>query len=311
MGTAQTLGSMHVPYDFIGEMSLTPEALAKYQVLVIGCSSALSDATGQAIKEFARNGGTVYLSTTAGWENELGETRKEWLFKDVFQHDIYRSFSRPKTITDPETGKEVQLSFEPYYCHPNYTKEGPRPTSALLWARNAKNQRYPLMVRKPYGKGEFYYQPITLAFHLNAPEGYVGRKFDFELDPWLDKTFRGVLAKIIKDAAYWETDAPDLVLTTLFRQDRQLVVHFLNATIGPVPKNTVIGYGVPEPAFPKLEKDITFTLPVAKASRVFAVSPDFDGERALKFTLHDGKLTAVLPKDLLHAYTLVKVDGAW
>lgn len=307
LGTAQTLGSMHVPYDVIGEISLNPEALKKYKVLFLGCSSALSDRAGEVIKEFARQGGTVYLTTTAGWENEYGFSRKEWLFKDVFNHDINRQFIRPKTITDPETGEEVTLDFEPYYCHPDYTAEGPRPTSSLLWARNADGARYPLMLHKKYGKGEFYYQPITLAFHLNAPEGYVGNPYDFAIDPWLDKTLRGILAKIMDKALFWEVDAPDLVLTTIYQQDNELLCHFLNATIGPIAKNEITTYGVPEPAFPPMEKDITFTVPVSSPSRVYAVSPDFYGEKDLEFSTANGKTTVILPKELLYVYTIVKI----
>ena len=307
LGTAQTLGSMHVPYEIICEASLVPEKLRKYKVLFLGCSSALSDKDGETIKEFARQGGTVYLTTTAGWEDEFGQKRDKWLFFDVFKHDINRDFARPSTITDPETGEEVKLDFQPYYCHPDYTAEGPRPTSALLWARNAQGQRYPLMLKKEYGAGTFYYQPITLAFHLNAPEGYVAKPFDFAVNPWLDKVLRGVLSQIMHDALYWETDAPDLVLTTLYRQDDELLVHFLNATAGPVPKDETVKYGVPEPAFPPMEKDITFTLPCPNVSRAYAVSPDFAGERELAFACQDGKTTVILPKELLYVYTIVKV----
>ena len=310
MGTAQTLGSMHIPYDVIGDMSLDAKTLSKYKVLILGCSSALSDQQGEEIKAFARSGGTVYLTTTAGWEDEFGNSRKPWLFFDVFKHDINRKFSRPKTISDPETGKEVPLNFEPYYCHPDYTKEGPRPRQALLWARTATNARYPLMVKKDYGKGAFYYQPITLAFHLNAPEGYVGKKFDFKVDPYLDKVFRGLLSQIIGDAAVWKVNAPDLVLTSIFRQDNSLFCHFFNATLGPVPYGEMVPYGVPDPAFPPLANDIDFTIKSAKPVKVVAVSPDFSGEKELKFDYDADTqlLHVVLPKELLKAYTLVRID---
>ena len=291
-------------------MSLNSQALSKYKVLVLGCSSALSDQHGDAVKEFARNGGTVYLTTTAGWEDEFGNSRKKWLFYDVFKHDVSRKFIRPKTITDPESGKEVKLNFEPYYCHPDYNQEGPRPSRALLWARNAQNARYPLMVKKSYGKGTFYYQPITLAFHLNSPEGYVGKKFDFELDPWLDKVFRGVLSKIVGNANIWKVDAPDLVLTSIYQQDNSLYCHFFNATIGPIAKGEIMPYGVPEPAFPPMQKDITFEIKSAKPVKVVAVSPDFPDEKALQYTYNEanGMLKVTLNKELLKAYTIVRID---
>jgi hypothetical protein len=213
-------------------------------------------------------------------------------------------------IINPETGEEVKLNFEPFYCHPDYSKENPRPTEALLWARNAQNQRYPLMVKQPYGKGTFYYQPITLAFHLNSPEGYVGRKFDFEIDPWLDKVFRGMLSKIIGNANIWTVDAPDLVLTSIYQQEKSLYCHFFNATIGPVKKGEAIKFGVPQPAFPPIAKDITFAIKSAKPVKVVAVSPDFPDEKALQYTYDEksNMLNVTLPKELLKAYTIVRID---
>ena len=305
MGTAQTLGSMHVPYNIVGEMNLSLEALSKYKVLVLGCSSALKKETVEIVKKFAENGGIVYLTTTAGWENEFG-MRDKWAFYDVFGYDINRGFSRPNRIIDPETNQPVKLNFQPYYSHPDYAA-GTRPTKSLLWGINDKDQKYPLMIEKKYGKGTFFYQPITLAFHLNAPEGYVGKKFDFQIDPWLDKTFRNLLSQIIGDAAYWSTNAPDLLLTTIYRQDNETIIHFLNAMAGAPAFNTPVEYGVPEPAFPPLQEDVTFTIPCVNPARVYAVSPDFDGEIDLKFTVANGKLTATLPKQYMYVYTLVKI----
>lgn len=306
-GIAQTLGSMHVPYDIIGEMNFTPEILSKYKVLMLGCSSAISNETGDAIKEFAANGGTVYMTTTAGWENELG-VRTEWRFADVFKHDIRRSFSRPKRFIDPATDQPVTLDFEPYCSLPAYTEEGQCPTTSMLWGIDDQDQRYPLMLEKKYGKGTFYYQPTSLALHLNAPEGYVGNKFDFQINPWLDNMYRNLLAQIIGNANYWKTDAPDLVLTTIYKQDNEYIVHFLNATAGPPAYNEPVTFGLPYPEFPPIEKDIAFTFPCADPVRVYAVSPDYDDEIDLVFTKNpDGTFSAILPKQFMQVYTLVKI----
>jgi len=71
------------PYEMLGEMSLKAEGLAKYKVLYIGASGCLSDRDLAAIKEFAKAGGTVHLSTNAGGYDELGLKRKKWAFAEI------------------------------------------------------------------------------------------------------------------------------------------------------------------------------------------------------------------------------------
>ena len=64
----------------------------------------------------------------------------------------------------------------------------------------------------------------------------------------------------------------------------------------------------PEPAFPQLAEDVVFTIPAPACQSVCAYSPDFAGERKLAFTQNqDGTITATLPKDLLTAYTIVRI----
>jgi len=60
------------------------------------------------------------------------------------------------------------------------------------------------------------------------------------------------------------------------------------------------------PAFPPIEKDITFVVPEGKSA--VAVSPDFDGPRPLKAErCADGSLAVTLPKELLGVYVLVRL----
>ena len=62
----------------------------------------------------------------------------------------------------------------------------------------------------------------------------------------------------------------------------------------------------PEPAFPPIPQDITFTIPVQKCSEVLAYSPEFDGTKPLHFTVNGSTATVTVPKDTFLAYLLIR-----
>lgn len=103
LGTAQTLEELHVPYEMIGDMSVTDEALAKYKVLYVGASHCLSDAEVAAIRRFAERGGSVYLRALAGTCDEFGVPRAKWAFGDIF--GFKPAVRAPSIAEDARLGK--------------------------------------------------------------------------------------------------------------------------------------------------------------------------------------------------------------
>ena len=148
-----------------------------------------------------------------------------------------------------------------------------------------------------------------------------GRRFEFkELGPrdvnrydpdrsgeaafWRD------LADFTKESAVWQTDAPNRVYTSLWRErNGDVVIHFLNAAGGEPPVGVEAPPATPDPPFPPLGRDISFTVRAGQDVVVTAVSPDFAGVRTLDSVRHgDGRITVVLPKSLIKAYTLVRLS---
>ena len=315
LGTGQVLDTMQIPYDFIGEMSLNGQQLAKYKLLIIGSCSALTDEEIAAIKEFMRNGGWVCASTTVGWENGLGARRKEWPFIDVLGCDVNRrSIATPSTITDPANGQEITIKHKFYYVHPNYSKTAPRPKESRLWARNNKNQRYPLVVERDYGKGKFIYQTNSMGLHLCAGEGYVNKPWDFDPDKNLERIFADYLKQLVidADAACWQTNLPEGVLATVYKnaKAKRWTIHLLNVRNNHLNKGDIVKFGVTPDAFPQLANDAEIKLyDMKNVKKVYAVSADFAGRRELAFKLSgDGTLTFTMPEELLKIYTLIHID---
>ena len=243
LGLAQELERLHVPYEFLGDMSVNERRLAKYKVLFVGAAQCLDDAEVAAIKAFAKRGGRVYLRPDAGTCDEIGE---------------------------------------------------PRATPAF--AAELGN-----------AASGFAEMPSALAFH--AEEAMLGRPFAFDPDAAEEARFSAWLADACRGATAWSVEnLPDRVFTTIWREkDGATVVHFLNATGRDIAVGEKMKPDAPKDPFPALEKDVVFTIVGGKSATAY--SPDFGfGGRSLAARRNaDGTLTVTLPKELLKAYTIVRI----
>lgn len=165
------------------------------------------------------------------------------------------------------------------------------------------------LVERPSGKGRYLYSFAPRGIPFCQPESTSPYPFKFDPDLVAERKFWDEVAAWAAPAMWWRIDAPEQVYTSLWREkDGTLVIHFLNATgVHNVPWENLTSEA-PDPAFPALTKDIVFTLPKGLGTAALATSPDFAGEKSLPVILQsDGSLAVTLPKELLKAYTLVRV----
>lgn len=268
-GTAQELEAMHVPYDFVYDPLLSDQYLRKYKVLVLCASNCLTDEAASSIRRFAERGGTVLLSSLTGLFDGVGERRAKAAFGDITGYD-------PPGVPKVEARAIGET--------PEYREV-------------------------PVGKGRFVYFPKLVANRFWARECTPGEVWKFNADPSDEQVFRKAMADILRSAVWWKVSAPDRVITSIWREkDGTLAVHFLNELGSNVRPGEVMQVASPEPAFPRMDKDIVFTLPCAKACRVTVSSPEIEGERILAFVANrNGTITVTLPKELLGAYALVRI----
>jgi beta-galactosidase len=76
MGCHKALHRQHVPVDFIDVTELEAGKTGRYKVLYLPYCYALSAKSAAAIREFVRNGGTVWADGLVGWKNEQGITKQ-------------------------------------------------------------------------------------------------------------------------------------------------------------------------------------------------------------------------------------------
>ena len=307
MGTAQTLEELHIPYDMINEFSLTPEGLKPFKLLYVGASGCLSDAQIRVILDFAKGGGTVVLSPFAGLFDELGNTRPQWAFADLFGFGFrYGKFNMARSpVLFDAAGTEIRLAAPILYYRPDgFT--GHR--DAAFYA-NYGGAKYPLTTVRPLGKGKVVFHHAALGANLAASEYTPGDTYRFAYDAQLAQCFRAILKAEFADAnAGFATDAPSTVYTNLFVQDDKSIIHLLNASGATIKNGEVMQRGAPKIPFPPIDQDIHLTIRRANATSAYAVSPDYPGRQPLAFRLDNGQCRITLPKGLLKAYTLVFVQ---
>jgi beta-galactosidase len=76
MGCYKALHRAHVPVDFLDTSELEAGKAAGYKVLYLPYCYALSLKSAGAIREFVRNGGTVWADGLVAWKDEQGTTKQ-------------------------------------------------------------------------------------------------------------------------------------------------------------------------------------------------------------------------------------------
>ncbi len=289
-GLAQTMERLHIPYEFLGAMSLDQKHLAKYKALVVSGAGCLTDAQIQAIRAFAEQGGMVYLTTVAGLYDQYGTPRKAWPFADLF------GFS-PRAKSP---AKIAQLS-----AHGRAVKPA-KPVGGFLPPRTKGD---PLRITVPCGKGKIVYCSLAIASCFCSPEPLALSTWNYDPDRALEALFQAEVADLFAPFRHWTIDAPKKVFTSIWREaDGPLVVHLLNGLGSCMKPGDKLLLPAPVPAFPPVGQDITFTIPAPKCREALAYSPEFEGARPLRLAANpDGTATVSVPKGAFQTYLLIRI----
>ncbi len=101
-----TLVEAHLPPDYVFDADFTSERLAKYHVLLMPLSPALSEQQVNTALEFARRGGMLVLGLGAGQRDTLGEPATV----NVLERELGFSFT---TRLDPQNLRAEATRFQP------------------------------------------------------------------------------------------------------------------------------------------------------------------------------------------------------
>lgn len=154
MGCYKACSRAHVPVDFLDVSELEAGKAGVYRVLYLPYAYALSEKSTAAIREFVRNGGTVWADGLVAWKDEQGATRQlpPGPLSDVFGFTL----------------EDIQAEWEPFSFTGGQDKPGelwrcviPKNTSGVT--RTAPDGR-PVAIEHPFGKGRAVYYGTALTY---------------------------------------------------------------------------------------------------------------------------------------------------
>ena len=257
--------------------------------------------------DFMKKGGTVSASYMTGVCNEFGKLRSNDLAGTIFGWK-----ASPKgpagaeiaAITADGNDRSKPLRSITFRQMPNM----PVKTGEAVFVTRAKRS-LPAVISKKVGKGAFVYYPGMYGSGNCANYLMVGAKHTFEPDLKLEAFQKKLLDDLVGKAYArdWQVDnLPEDVFSAAYTQDDKFILHFLNAVNSMPEVGKTVGYYLDKTAFPRLE-EFTVTVPF-KVKNAYAVSPEFEGRKALKIEYSNLQSKVTVPAGLMKVYALVYME---
>jgi type 1 glutamine amidotransferase len=238
-GFYQALVEARIPFAFVDERLLDPQAIDRYQVIVLPNIAALSDAQCAALRSYVERGGSIVATHETALYDEWGKRRANFGLADLFGCDF-----------DGKVDQRVQNSY--------LTVRGPgplttgvddtprimagtkrvhvRPRDARMQAAFTLVPSYPdLPMEKVYTATRTTDIPMVYARRFGK-----GRVVYFPFD--LDRTFwensTADHLALLRNAVLWAADTPQPMTVTgagfldisYWRQRNSLAAHIVNLT---------------------------------------------------------------------------------
>jgi hypothetical protein len=295
--------------------------LKRFKTLIVANARCMSDEAVKAVKKFAQQGGTVYISFNAATADELGFDRKEWPFKGVFGWHI-------RTVKTPASGIATRRTDEIKAAGKEWQKipmtgfarifgKGKKNVQMLYSLRDRKNE-VPAVFAAPYGKGKIIYSAIP--WGAGVMEKEVGPHTPYEWNPSAElmQNTRNIMQSLQPAQSIIKfTQLPPEVISTVngIRLDdgkEMVVVNLMNFT-GARPRLGKMAGATAKATRGKIACDVVFDLRCdsSKVAEVYAVSPEFSGRKKLSFSKVDKdyiqiKVSPELLKNFLEVRVVMK-----
>ena len=306
LGWSQLLDRHHYQHDFINECSLTPQGLAPYRLLVVDNATALSQKSIAAILDFARGGGTVFLSSHVAACDTDGTPYAEWPFGTLFGIRRQTRVFQAATLLPADGGPVATGAPIPALRTDPTGKRQPGKVPWKYETAAGRKSRRPAFYEMPCGKGRLCYSPLLLGPLLAAPEVNVGAKSSFQRDPATEEAALRMLRPYLDGARAWEPgDLPESILASLYRQEGETLVHLLNLQGGEVPEDAAVPALPPKEAWPP---NPAFAVRIhGHFHAAVAASPELPAPVPLAVRPRGDMTEVAVPAGTFRVYALIRV----
>jgi hypothetical protein len=313
----------HLPLNLINDWDLNAKELAKYRVVMLPNSAALSDNQVTALREYVRNGGGLVATCETSMFDELGRPRPDFALADVFGVN-YKG--RPKA---PNVRPELDANFA-ITVDENYWKQRVG-VGTLVWkpeglfaddklkdlvpTNNVLFRGPQVLISEPKEPADSVARLVPEGEASNGSSGIIVRRFgkgrvvysaagvDAAMWSYSFPYQRRLLARMLEWAADKpfpiQVQAPMCVQANFFEQDdkkgRRTIVHLYNGI------NSSGGHGLPAQEVPLREEAVPIggiRVRFAEKYKAFHVEP---GNLKPKVTLDKGVTVVEIPPLEIHS----------
>ncbi len=318
LGVSEVLTDMNIMHDFIINADLTdPAALKRFKTIYAANARCLSDAELKGLRDFAANGGTVYASFHCGTADELGFGRKEWAFKDIFGVSprlIKGDGIAVRRTKGIKSGKKEAFSKIPATGFARMFGKCNKGVAIKYFVQDGRHNIPAVLVAK-FGKGKIIYSNVAWGQSVAEYECGPDKPYKWQPDAELMKITRNVLSLAIPENMFVKfTSMPENVIASITgsndkKYGKLAVVNLLNSGNACREVGTMIKSQMPADRG-KVDGNIVFTMqvPADNVEKVYAVTPDFAGEKAIAYkAAGKNSIEVTVPGSMLKTFLEVRV----
>ncbi len=303
-GYSQVLTDAHIQHDFILDDELRPDILGHYKLLILPAAECISAEGVEAVRGFVNGGGSLILTGRSSVCDQDGFEHESFQLADVLGIDCQVARDTLKGPVRVKVGDREP--FELQYGAPKVRPaDGVETMASMVDA--AGTRICPAVTVNSVNASTRIYVAPTLGYYNRQPEQTTGDQFTYEGNQPAHDLLLEIVRRAVGTRLQVEpVQVPQRVLLAAYSVGTQYAVHLLNATGVNLKPGDVIPESKPGEAFPPLDADIVFDLRVPSLSGARAVSPDYEGERAVTIARQpDGAYRVTVPAEALSAYSVV------
>ena len=316
MGMSQLLTDNHIMHDFFFEESMRPDFLKKYRVILVNSASSLNDIQIERLLNYAKDGGTLFITGTTGICDKLGTPRKDWPFADIL--GVRTSGGNKPGITEYpfiSFSGQKPIKYSKMVVDLTVDKTNPPEIIANVLDKDGKSVQ-PLIVERQYGKGRIIYCAAQPGAANYEAERTVNDKWEYSKDNEINNFYTKTIKEIILGSMELPFEAvaiPEKVLTSVYRQEVDgkitTTVHLLNATGVNMKPGQKIPASAPQPVWPEPNKDIVFDISLPKLTKAVASSPEWHGFKPVKSkSIGTNRYRITVSKEMVKSYSIIFLE---
>lgn len=250
-GAIDQLMRAHVPFDIVGEHNITAENLARYSVIVMPNTAAMTQEQCQIIRDYVKNGGTILAAYETSLYDDMAHQLADFGLGDVFGLKYLGKSNDPDFVFSGRSGSYMVcgkhqitdgLPDTEFWMEGPYVKTEVTSGESIAYHTNRADAKYPKVEVYAMMPGEETKFPVI---HLNnfgkGKAIFITNQFFNRTDqfhqvppqnlPWLQKLVDQMIDWLGPNPSV-RVEAPVTVEATFFenKEKKQIIVNLVNRT---------------------------------------------------------------------------------